>query len=565
MDTTPNLSLKRINTPVTDTVDNFRLSINDHANRIDALFAPISQRQVLETGMVGQTRAGRQLTPTDFTDCGAAAPIGLYNCSNVSDSSGNGYNLTNKSGLVAFGVGIEGAASTAAVLTAAADQGLYRSDSGGADPFRIKTGSVGVWFRSSSPGTFGDMYAVSKYRAAGSQRAYRLGTDPTDKPRFTISTDGVATNDLIGTTPLCDDRWHFLVGTYDGLTMRLYVDGRPEAERFVTTGLIFSGSGPLNVGAGDVDAATSGFSQVNGRVDEAFVTADVLSLEQIRHLYGVKLAHGGSSPRRASLRVTRRRLGAALANGDFPATPFRVFNFAAGALTDLNGGTAVAAVGGGTITGVAGPDGQKDSGMSFSGAHTGLGSSDTGFPSGTSARSYGCWFNIASAASQVIMGWGTNTTAEAKVQITAAGLIEARSGADVATGTFAADGRWHHVAVVEENAPADGAKRKLYLDGALVATSTALTSLTLAGANAFRVGASPAGTSPATGLISRAFVYAGALTWEQVQAVYLKSAAALAASPKDAADHVEMLDGTSLIFVGDDLEPQWLVDLEVSR
>ena len=524
----------------------------------------VPQRAVLVPGLVGQTRAGRQLAVQDFTDCGAAAPIGLYNCGDTSDASGNGYTLTNKSGLVAFGVGIEGAASTAAVLTGASNQGLYRSDSGGADPFRIKTGSVGAWFKSPRPNSGMDFYAISKYRATGNQRAYRLGTDPTDKPRLTISTDGTTTNDLIGATPLCDDRWHFLVGTYDGSVMRLYVDGQTEGEKYVTTGPIFSGSGPLNVGAGDLDAATSGFGQVNGRVDEAFVTADVLSPEQVRHLYGVKLAHGGSSPRRASLRVTRRRLGAALANGDFPSNPAAAYNLAAGSLTELNGGTALSATGG--VTTVAGPSGEKEAGIYMaSGNH--LQRTDAGLPSGTASRSYGCWFNVPEAlgAAQNLIAWGTNATNHASTFVEITGELVCKSGADIITGPYVCDGQWHHFLVVEDNAPGDGVKRKLYLDGKLVGGSTTLTSLTLIGVNGFRVGASTTGTQPLSGSVSRPFIHASAFTWEQLQAVYLKSAAALAASPKDAADHVEMLGGTSLIFVGDDLDPQSMIDLEVSR
>lgn len=541
---------------------------------LEAEIGLVAQRAVLDTGQVGQTRAGRQLAVQDFTDCGAAAPIGLYNCSDTSDASGNGYTLTNKSGLVAFGVGIEGAASTAAVLTGASNQGLYRSDSGGADPFRIKTGSVGAWFKSPRPNSGLDFYAISKYRATGNQRAYRLGADPTGYARWTVSTDGATTNDLIGTALICDDRWHFLVGTYDGTTSRIYVDGVLDAELPVSSasaGLpIFQGSGPLNVGAGDVDAATGGFGNVIGRVDEGFVTGEVLSPEQVRHLYGVKLAHGMvTQPRRASLRVTRRRRGAALANGDFPSNPLRAFNFAAGALTDLNGGTAIAPVGGGSIVTAAGPDGLADSGKLFSGAHTGLGSSDTGFPSGTSARSYGAWFNTSGvlAAAQNLVAWGTTATAHASAFVENTGLLTAKSGADVITGPFVADGRWHHFAVVEENSPADGAKRKLYMDGVLVGASTTLTSLTLVGTNGFRIGASTASTQPLAGSLSRVFVYAGALGVDTIQQLAMKAGAAglQRSSPKDAADNVEGMWENSLVFIGDDLEPQHLIDLEVSR
>ena len=61
----------------------------------------LHQKQILDVGISGQIRAGRQLTATDFTNMGLAAPVGLWNLSNLNDSSGNGRNLTNK-GAVPF-------------------------------------------------------------------------------------------------------------------------------------------------------------------------------------------------------------------------------------------------------------------------------------------------------------------------------------------------------------------------------------------------------------------------------------------------------------------------------
>ena len=54
--------------------------------------AVVSSRQVLDTGITNQIRAGRQLTAADFTAMGLSAPIALYNLGSVSDSSGNGRN-----------------------------------------------------------------------------------------------------------------------------------------------------------------------------------------------------------------------------------------------------------------------------------------------------------------------------------------------------------------------------------------------------------------------------------------------------------------------------------------
>ena len=103
-------------------------------------------------GWSGQIRAGRQLTAADFTALGLSAPAGLWNLSDLTDVSGNGRALTNK-GAVPFGVGINGLASTAAVFAGATTQALYIANAGAADPFRIKTGSWGCWFRTAKRAT----------------------------------------------------------------------------------------------------------------------------------------------------------------------------------------------------------------------------------------------------------------------------------------------------------------------------------------------------------------------------------------------------------------------------
>jgi hypothetical protein len=108
-----------------------------------------------------------------------------------------------------------------------------------------------------------------------------------------------------------------------------------------------------------------------GRVDEAFVTADVLSEDQIRILYAARIVHGlTAAPRSANLTVNRKRKGAALAAADFTTTPVRLHNFTAGALTDEGSG-GVALTNNGPTLSVAGADGSVSGGFSFAGAQSG--------------------------------------------------------------------------------------------------------------------------------------------------------------------------------------------------
>lgn len=525
------------------------------------------QRSVLEVGQVGQSRAGRTLTLGDFTDCGLVAPVALWNLSDLTDASGNSRALTNK-GSVPFGVGVEGAASTAAVFAGSTSQALYRSDTGGGDPFRIRTGSVGAWFRTAKRGASHGV--ISRWRTTGDLRQFALFVDSSNRMRAYGSTDGSAEVYAQGQTDVCDDRWHFAVAVYTGTAIQLYVDGVLDASSPMG-GLLNPAAVPLNIGSNNgADGGTAATDPWYGRIDEAFISAEALTLEQVCHFYGVKIAHGGSTPRRASLRVTRRRRGGQIANGDFPSNPARAYNLGSGGYSELNGGTSLAAVGGGTITqAVAGPDGQADSAVNFAGAHAGLGATDAGLPSGLTTRSYGAWVCVGPHATsyQNILVWGTSANDKAGAFIDpVTGKIVFQNNGDSVLGDFVvADRTWHSVIAVEDNSAADGVKRKLYVDGKLVAGSTVMATVTLAGANALRIGADLAGLNPFIGSISRAWIHSAALTWDRVQAISQKPYLMVPQSPKDAADHVEMMNATDLIFVGDDLEPQHLIDLEVSR
>jgi hypothetical protein len=517
---------------------------------------------VSDIGQSGQIRAGRQLAATDFTNMGLAVPLGLWNLGDLTDASGNGRALTNK-GSVPFGVGINGTATTAAQFAGSTAQALYIADTGGADPFRIKTGSWGCWFRTAKRTQVQYLMAKAGGAVTPAVTAWTLSISSGNVLVSNIS-EGSTLPGTSGVTDVCDDRWHFAVITHDGTRLRIYVDGALDGSN-VAAIVIAGAAQPLNIGAVGADGATAASAAHYGRVDEAFVTADVLTEDQIRLLYSARLAHTlAAVPGDTRILIRRRRRGGPLATTDFPTTPVRLHNFTAGVLTDQGtGGVTLAPVGGGTIVTVGGADGIKDGAYSFAGAHTGLGATDAGLPAGTTARSYGCWFKTTTAAGAIaIIGWGTLSTADARIYINT-GVIQFASGADNVFAGNVADGLWHQVIGVEDNAAGDGVKRKLYLDGRVVQGSTVLNTLTLVGANRFRVGANPDGTGPFVGQIDGAFVHSVALTGEQVRALYSVGSQQLAASPKDAADHVEAVTSTDLLLVLDSVEATDSVDVTV--
>ena len=132
------------------------------------------------------------------------------------------------------------------------------------------------------------------------------------------------------------------------------------------------------------------------------------------------------------------------------------------------------------------------------------------------------------------------------------------------TGPFVADGQWHLRRRRGGQRGGDGVRRKLYLDGRLVAGSTVMNPITA------RRGRRVSGSvlhrtapNPFTGQIDGAFVTGTALTPDHIATLYAKGAQDLGASPKNPGDHIERVDATDVYAIFDTLESQHTVDLAV--
>ena len=570
MKTTPNLGLPY--PELTDTADVPR-DIEALADKLDAMLGgggggggsgtlPLAAAPVLDVGMVGQVRAGRQLTGADFTSLGLSAPIGLWNLSDLTNQGSDGKPLVNL-GAVPFGAGINGTAASCAVFAGSTGQALYISDSGAADPYRIRTGSFGCWFRTAKRAL--NQYMFSKFGAAASAAVldWSIYIDQGSNTLRPLVSDGTTAVGANGVSDVCDDRWHFAVVTHDGTQVRLYVDAVQES--VAAANPMQAIGAPLNIGGRGADGSTAAGDPHYGRVDEAFVTADVLTDDQVRLLYAAKLQHTlGTIPTGVRLKVHRRRKGAPLAVADFPTQPVRLHNFTAGALSDQGSG-GVALTNNGAAIPVAGADGTPGGAFNFNAASSqSLSATDTGLPGGLTARSFGCWFKTTAPIDEVLVSWGTMSTGDTKLYVAAAaGNLIAGNVSDAISGPYVRDGQWHHSIVTEDNTAGDGVKRKLYLDGRLVGGSTVLNAITLAGANHFRVAANPDGTGLFTGQIDAAFVTSYALTATDIRGLYAKGTQDLGGSPKNSGDHVERVDAATVLMIADTLDSQHTIDLGV--
>ncbi len=529
---------------------------------VGSMLPVVISQPVLDIGLANQIRAGRQLTAADFTNMGLAAPLGLWNLSDLSDVSGNGRSLLNK-GATPFAAGINGIANTAVQFVGSPTQALYIAASGPSDPFKIKNGSFGAWMRTAKRGTA--QAVITMWGTASGSWNWWFGVG-TNVAQFNVTNDGVNVLVVNGVTDICDNRWHFICVNFDSSLIRLYVDGMLDSSGATASGIMFGANTPLNIGGSGADASTNSGSPHCGRIDEVFITGDILSEEQMRNLYCAKISHTlGLAPSRVSLNVRRYRRAQALGVADFPTPPLRLYNFSGGSFGDE--GSQNSPLTNNAAVSVAGVDGSAGNAFSFKGPGPSLIGSDTGLPT-SGPRSFGCWFKTVTTGGQIVMQYGSTTFTGIFVGSTTAGCLDAPNGGDTMHGPFVSDGLWHHVVITEYNAVGpltdDGIKRKMYLDGKLVATSTVMNNVVSGGFNYLRIADNPGNTSTFTGQIDGVFVCDYALKVEDVFKLYAKSSQPLSPSPKNAGDHVEALATNNLLVTFDTLDSTAQVDIGVA-
>jgi hypothetical protein len=135
------------------------------------------------------------------------------------DTSGNGLDGELGAGAAAprWVFGLDGLA-----LRFDGDDEVRMPDSTGLEPPRL---TVEAWVRSAgTPGTF--RYVVSKGATGCSTSSYGIYTGSTGGLAFYVNgPSGYVVSAQAPAAAVWDGRWHHAVGTYDGVTVRVFVDG----------------------------------------------------------------------------------------------------------------------------------------------------------------------------------------------------------------------------------------------------------------------------------------------------------------------------------------------------
>jgi hypothetical protein len=135
--------------------------------------------------------------------------------------------------------------------------------------------TVETWIKPSIVGQI-DKWLVKKM--AGGDGGYRLGVNNA-KIAFQIPNSTAWSYALAGTTSLLANTWYHVIGTYDGSTMRIYVNGALESSMSKTENVI---PVPDNLWIGTWSSSVGFF---NGTIDEVRIYPRALTETEIRKHY----------------------------------------------------------------------------------------------------------------------------------------------------------------------------------------------------------------------------------------------------------------------------------------
>ncbi|MBK7557559.1 MAG: T9SS type A sorting domain-containing protein [Chitinophagaceae bacterium] len=140
-------------------------------------------------------------------------------------------------------------------------------------PFTIST-----WVKFSS--ATGEPKMIAGKHNCGTPTGYFLGVY-NNSLSYWLAT-GNSWSQLTTTETYNDDKWHHIVGTYDGVNQKLFVDGMFKAGTSTTYNTPASGA-PIKVG--EPSGGCGGLGVINGKVDELKIYSAALDVAQVMALY----------------------------------------------------------------------------------------------------------------------------------------------------------------------------------------------------------------------------------------------------------------------------------------
>ena len=86
--------------------------------------------------------------------------------------------------------------------------------------------TIGFWLRKSNTGDYGCVFQSASTNTSGYRQGIEITVHNDNKMRFYLGNNSASAGDLLSNGKnVCDNIWHFVVCTWDGSYMRIYVDG----------------------------------------------------------------------------------------------------------------------------------------------------------------------------------------------------------------------------------------------------------------------------------------------------------------------------------------------------
>jgi len=149
-----------------------------------------------------------------------------------------------------------------------------------------------TWMRTTSVTTWARLIDKSQWQTSGYDLVLNQGTQVPMLEFFVNNT----TSQVMATTPVDDNEWHFIAGTFGNQTLRIYVDGVQEGEVGSAGGVdINPNDWPVMIGA---ESSSNGGQQYVGTVDEVAMFNRELTTDEIQNIFenGMVLPELASEP-----------------------------------------------------------------------------------------------------------------------------------------------------------------------------------------------------------------------------------------------------------------------------
>lgn len=320
--------------------------------------------------------------------------------------------------------------------------------------FDNSTISTSAWvkFSSFTP----NQYIIGKEISTIPYGGWMLRINGNGKLDYSISVG--ATNYLTEYTvsSMYTDTWYHVMGTYDGETINLYLDGKLVATNTSPSGAITTNSANVNIGRSE------GFGRYfNGKIDEVKIYNVALTPEQVRQDMnaGSQLNFGSTAASEASIGI------------DGPGSPpvaYWDFEEHAGTTANDKSGNGNTGTWAGTL-GTQWTNGKYGTGGKFNGSDNKTTIADNGSMNVTTNFTLSSWvYKDDSSNGDLFLSGGGNSWV---VRFFGNTLVFTKQGVSDHTSTVSiTPGAWHNVTVVKSGD--SGANITIYVDGVQQGTLT---------------------------------------------------------------------------------------------